>query len=115
MMTENKVNLLLHSLAVDVLKEGDTVTGVIVENTSGRMAVMGKVIVECTGEGDIAVRAGVPYTKIDRTKEEIDPPSITFHMDGVDWDKVTAYFKVNPEEFIEYKFSGPVTPGMEKF
>jgi hypothetical protein len=100
MMTENKVNLLLHSLAVDVLKEGDRVTGVLVENTSGRMAVLGKVIVECTGEGDIAVRAGVPYTKIDRTKEEIDPPSITFHMDGVDWDKVTQYLKENPEEFM---------------
>ena len=89
MMRENKVDLLLHSLVVDVLKEGNKVTGVIIENTSGRMAVMGKIIVECTGEGDIAARAGVPYTKIDRKKEEIDPPSITFHMDGVDWGKVT--------------------------
>ena len=100
MMRENGVNLLLHSLAVDVLKEGDTVQGVIVENTNGRMAVMGKVIIEASGEGDIAVRSGVPYTKIDRTKEEIDPPSITFHMDGVDWDKVTAYFKSNPDQFL---------------
>jgi hypothetical protein len=41
----------------------------------------------------------VPYTKIDRTKEEIDPPSITFHMDGVDWEEVTKYFKENPDEF----------------
>jgi len=100
MMTENNVNLLLHSLAVDVLKEGDNVKGVVVENTSGRMAVMGKVIIEATGEGDIAIRAGVPFTKVDRTKEEIDPPSITFHMDGVDWDKVTAYVKENLKEFM---------------
>jgi hypothetical protein len=100
MMTEEKVELLMHSLAVDVLKEGNALKGVIVENTSGRMAVMGKVIIEATGEGDIAVRAGVPYTKIDRTKEEIDPPSITFHMDGVDWDKVTAYVKNNLDEFV---------------
>jgi hypothetical protein len=99
MMTENGVNLLLHSLAVDVLKEGDAVRGVVVENTSGRQLVRGKVIIEATGEGDIAVRAGVPFTKIDRKKEEIDPPSITFHMDGVDWDKVTAYLKENPDEF----------------
>lgn len=100
MLQENNVNLLLHSLAVDVLKEGNHVRGVVVENTSGRMAVMGKVIIEATGEGDIAVRSGIPYSKIDRTKEEIDPPSITFHMDGVDWDKVTAYFKANPDQFI---------------
>ena len=109
MMRENGVNLLLHSLAVDVMKEGETIQGIVVENTSGRMAVMGKVIIEATGEGDIAVRAGVPYTKIDRTKEEIDPPSITFHMDGVDWDKVTAYFKANPDQFVpEWMQTSPV-------
>jgi hypothetical protein len=98
MMTENNVHLLLHSLAVDVVKMGEEVKGVVVENTAGRMAVMGKVIIECTGEGDIAVRAGVPFTKIDRVKEEIDPPSITFHMDGVDWNKATAYIKENYQD-----------------
>ena len=60
MMRENKVELLMHSMAVEPVKEGDIVKGVIVENTSGRMAVMGKVIIEATGEGDIAVRSGVP-------------------------------------------------------
>ncbi len=105
MMTENGVNLLLHSLAVDILKEDGAVKGVFVENTSGRQLVRGKVIIEATGEGDIAVRAGVPFTKIDRKKEEIDPPSITFHMDGMDWNKVTAYLKKNPDEFI-----GPLRP-----
>ncbi|MGI5970919.1 MAG: FAD-dependent oxidoreductase [Oscillospiraceae bacterium] len=97
---ESGVELLLHSLAVDVLKEGNEVQGVIVENTSGRMAVMGKVIIEATGEGDIAAIAGVPYTKIDRTVEEIDPPSITFIMDNVDWAKTTAYFKENPDQIV---------------
>jgi hypothetical protein len=100
MLKENNVELLLHSMAVEALKEGDKAVGIVVENTGGRMAVLGKVIIEATGEGDIAVRAGVPYTKVDRTKEEIDPPSITFHMDGVDWDKVTAYMKANPEEYL---------------
>ncbi|MDR1206264.1 MAG: FAD-dependent oxidoreductase [Peptococcaceae bacterium] len=104
MIRENHVNLLLHSLAVDVLKDGDRICGVTVENTSGRMAVMGKVIIEATGEGDIAVRAGVPYSKVDRTKEELDPPSITFHMDGVDWDKVTAYFKARPDQFNKKQY-----------
>ena len=39
MMEENGVKLLLHSLAVDVVKKGDTVKGVVVENTSGRQVV----------------------------------------------------------------------------
>ena len=103
---EAGVKLLLHTLAVDVLKEGDTVQGVVVENTSGRMAVMGKVIIEATGEGDIAARAGVPFTKINRKEEEIDPPSITFHMDGVDWAETTAYFKAHPDQIIPPHFKG---------
>ena len=101
MMTENNVNLLLHSLAVDVVKEGDAVKGVIVENISGRQLVLGKVIIEASGEGGIAKRAGAPWTMVDRNERELDPPSIAFHMDGVDWDKVTAYMKENPEEFFE--------------
>jgi hypothetical protein len=113
MMTENKVELLMHSLAVEPIKKGNKVQGVVVENTSGRMAVMGNVIIEATGEGDIAVRAGVPFSKVDRTKEEIDPPSITFHMDGVDWDKVTAYMKANPDQFIGDGWGLKPTPEQE--
>ncbi len=113
MMRENKVELLMHSLAVEVLKKGNKAQGVVVENTSGRMAVMGKVIIEATGEGDMAVRAGVPFSKVDRTKEEIDPPSITFHMDGVDWDKVTAYMKANPDQFIGDTWGLKPTPEQE--
>jgi hypothetical protein len=97
MMTENKVNLLLHSLAVEVVKEGDKVTGVIVENTSGRMAVMGKVVIDCTGEGEICVKAGAPFDKVD--KKIIQPHTISFTADGVDWETFLKYMRENPEDF----------------
>ncbi|MEM2704478.1 MAG: FAD-dependent oxidoreductase [Candidatus Bathyarchaeia archaeon] len=102
MLEENNVDILLHSLAVDVVKRGNAVEGVIIENTNGRMVISGKVFVEATGEGDIAARAGVPFTKIDRIREEIDPPSVAFHMDNVDWDEVTKYYKAHPEEFLRF-------------
>jgi len=97
MMTENNVNLLLHSLCVDVVKEGNTIRGVIVENTSGRQVILGKVIIDCTGEGDLSVMAGVPYEK--RALEQLMRPSIAFTVDGVDWDIVLKYIKENPKEF----------------
>jgi hypothetical protein len=98
MMQENGVNLLLHSLAVDVLKEGNVVKGIVVENTSGRQAVFGKVIIDCTGEGDISVRAGAPYEKVPR--EQIQPHTLSFTVDGVIWDKVLKYIKENLNEFL---------------
>jgi len=101
-MQELNVQLLLHTLAVDVVMEGNSVKGVVVENINGRQIVFGKVVIDCTGEGDIAARAGVPYIKADRTKEELDPPSVGFYMDGVNWKRVTEYFKQNPDEFVRF-------------
>jgi hypothetical protein len=37
------------------------VQGVIVENKSGRQALMAKVTVDASGDGDVAARAGVPF------------------------------------------------------
>ncbi len=97
MMTENGVNLLLHSVAVGVLKEGDAVKGIIVENTSGRQLILGKVVIDCTGEGDICVRAGAPYDTVPRN--QIQPHTLAFTADGVDWDEFLKYVTENPENF----------------
>jgi hypothetical protein len=104
MMTENKVNLLLHSLAVDVLKEGNTMRGVVVENYSGRQAVIGNVIIDCTGEGHVSAKAGAPYEQV--PKEELEPHTISFTVDGVDWDKVLQYVKDN----AAYEFNAMTHP-----
>ena len=104
MMTENNVNLLLHSLAVDVLKEGNAIKGIVVENASGRQAVLGKVIIDCTGEGHVSARAGAPYEQV--PKEELEPHTISFAVDGVNWDKVLQYVKDN----AEYEFNAMTHP-----
>ena len=98
MIEEAGANLLLHSLAVDVVKEGNAVRGVIVENTSGRQLVLGKAIIDCTGEGDISVRAGATYETL--PKKDLEPHTLAFAVDGVDWKKVLQYIKDNPGEFV---------------
>src|SRR5512136_2146005 len=75
MMAENNVHLLLYSLAVDVLKDGNAVKGVMVENTSGRQAVLGKVVIDCTGEAHIAARAGAPYEQA--PKDQLEPHTVS--------------------------------------
>jgi hypothetical protein len=93
MMEESGVNLLLHSPVVDVIKEGNDLKGVVVENVSGRQAVFGKVIVDCTGEGHVSARAGAPYEQV--PKDELEPHTLSFTVDGVNWDKVLKYAKEN--------------------
>jgi hypothetical protein len=108
MMTENKVNLLLHTLVVDVVKEGNAVKGVIVENASGREILFGKVVIDCTGEGDIAARAGAPYEIVPR--DQIQPHSLSFTADGVNWENFLAYMRANPNEFELTHLIHPDTP-----
>ena len=43
--------------------EGKTVKGVIVENKSGRGAILADRIVDATGDGDVAALAGAAYEK----------------------------------------------------
>ena len=104
MMTENGVNLLLYSVAVDVVKEGNAVKGVIVENPSGRQVVLGKVIIDCTGEGHISARAGAPYEQV--PKDQLEPHTISFTVDGVDWEKVLQYVRDN----AAYEFNAMTHP-----
>ena len=61
MMIESGVELLLHAQTVQPLVDDDRVIGVVVESKNGREAVLAQVVIDCTGDGDIAVRAGAAY------------------------------------------------------
>lgn len=66
MCQEAGVQVLLHTQSSDVLARRDAggtrIEGVIVENKSGRQAVMGQVFIDATGDADIAHRAGARTT-----------------------------------------------------
>ena len=58
MMEEAGVKLYLHSWGVRPIVEGNTVKGVIIENKSGRQAILAKVVIDSTGDGDLLQPAG---------------------------------------------------------
>lgn len=60
-MAEAKVELLYYTQMVAVVVEEDTIKGVIVENKGGRQAILAKVVLDCTGDGDVCALANVPY------------------------------------------------------
>ena len=54
------VRLLGHVQVIDVLRDGDRVTGVIGAGKSGLIGLGAAVIVDASGDADVAFRAGVP-------------------------------------------------------
>jgi len=63
MLHEAGATVQLYTFASSVIMDGNKITGVITESKSGREAILAKVIVDATGDGDIAARAGADYFK----------------------------------------------------
>ncbi len=61
MCVDAGVDLMLHTYFCDSIVEGGRMGGVVVENKSGRQALMGWIIVDASGDADVAARAGVPF------------------------------------------------------
>ena len=63
MIEQAGVDVLLQTLVTDVIRQGDELCGVVIENKSGRQAVLARCVVDGTGDADIAARAGAPCGK----------------------------------------------------
>jgi hypothetical protein len=72
----NNVKCLLHTWMADVIPGDGCLKGIIVENVDGRKAILAKVIVDCTGNGDVFARAGEPFF----ISDELQPMTLPFYL-----------------------------------
>ena len=96
MVLESGAELLLHSWGTRAITEGNTVKGIIFQSKSGTQAILGKVIIDSTGDGDIFVSAGAEYDN------ECDNQRRTSWLALVWW--VT---NVNLKKYDDFKASWP--------
>ena len=61
MVKEARVRMLYHCWAAGVVARDGLIQAVLLESKSGRVAVTGKVFVDCTGDGDVFAWAGEPF------------------------------------------------------
>ena len=87
MVEETGVDLMLHTFFSEAIMEGDKVCGVIVQNKSGRQAVKAKVVVDASGEADVAASAGAPYISSPKTTW-----GLLMRIGNVDIEKIVKYF-----------------------
>ncbi|OGS06900.1 MAG: hypothetical protein A2270_00495 [Elusimicrobia bacterium RIFOXYA12_FULL_51_18] len=94
------VELFNDSCISGILKADSGVTGIIIESKSGRRAITAGVTIDATGDGDVAAAAGVPFS-IGRERDgKTQPMTLMAVVGGVDNEKVRAYIKNHPGEFI---------------
>lgn len=83
MVHEANVDILFHTYFADVIKNGNELKGVIVENKSGRGALFGKVTVDASGDGDVSARAGAPFWQASSTDSALKD-NIMYKISGID-------------------------------
>ena len=62
---EAGAKMLYHHTLIDCIKDGNRIEAVVVHSKSGFGLVKGKMFVDCTGDGDLAARAGAPFERGD--------------------------------------------------
>ena len=61
MMQEAGVTVVYHAWAAGAVMDGRTIRGIFAESKSGRRALLAKVVIDCTGDGDVFHWAGEKY------------------------------------------------------
>ncbi|PTX91838.1 FAD-dependent oxidoreductase [Opitutus sp. ER46] len=99
MLVEAKVDVTFYAMCVGVVKDGDRIGGIIVESKSGREALLGRVVIDCTGDADVAYRAGVPCEK-GNAKGGMQPPTLMFSLSGVDTEELRHAIAEQPRTYL---------------
>lgn len=106
LLIEAGVRIVFHSwMAVPVVEDG-AVKGVIFESKEGRQALMAKVVIDCTGDGDVFARAGSDF---DTDIEEGDvhhSMNTGFMLGGVDMETWLDFRLNDPEGFAQLNDMG---------
>ena len=101
MVNEAKIKTYLHSWCTMPIMDGNKAVGVVFESKSGRQAIMAKVVIDSTGDGDL-----LPFTPA-KYDTDIDPRlrianlSLCYWIDGVNFMKVDDFRKTNPQKWGE--------------
>jgi FAD dependent oxidoreductase len=92
---ESGVKLRLHSWFSSAIVEDGTIKGVICETKDGRQAILGDVVIDASGDLDVAASAGAKFQEGTYILTNVS------RWGGVDTDAAEAFEFENPEAFAE--------------
>ena len=78
------VDIFLQTPVVEVVKEGSAVKGLVTGTQDGLKTLYADVVVDATGDGFVAARAGAAFQVGRESDGRCQPASIEFSLDGVD-------------------------------
>lgn len=87
MLEEADADILLYTAFCDVIMDGNTVKGVICHSKNGFCAYEARVVIDASGDGDVAYKSGVAFTKGRESDGRMQPATLMFKVGGVDMER----------------------------
>jgi hypothetical protein len=108
---EAGVELLFHAWGAEPVMRDGAVAGAIFESKQGRRAVLAKVTVDGTGDGDLFARAGAAFAQDADERDIHHAINTAWTWGGVDMPRYLAWRAAKPEEFSEFMRRGKEAVG----
>jgi len=114
MIEETQAKLLLHSTVVGSIIKGDAVKGVVVNSKSGDTRIFAKMIIDATGDGDVAFLSGADCYKGREQDSLTQPATLMFRIAGINMTEMPSRDDINAQ-FVAAKKQGNVRTPRENF
>lgn len=102
MLEEAHVHTLLHATALKPVVSNNTIKVVTCFDRNGSFTIQPKIVIDCSGDGDVSAKAGVPFELGDALGSMMGV-TVSFHMVGVDYD---AAFSDTDPYFTKFASAG---------
>ncbi|HEY7457961.1 MAG TPA: FAD-dependent oxidoreductase [Xanthobacteraceae bacterium] len=106
MLLEAGVRVVFHGWAALPIVEDGRIAGVLFESKAGRQALMAKVVVDATGDGDIFARAGAEFDSDIEAGDVHHSMNTAFLLGGVDMNRWLAFRRDEREAFEAFMQKG---------
>ncbi len=101
MVEEAGVKLYLHSWGTQAIVNDGKVEGITFESKSGRQAVLGKVVIDGTGDGDLLPLSGAEFDGEWASTSRSSMLALVFRIGNCDYQKYCDFREAEPEKHRE--------------
>lgn len=93
MVCDAGAQIRFHTSFVDVVMQGERITGIVILDKAGLGLLRPKVVVDTSGDGDIAVKAGASFEVGRREDGKMMPVTLFLTIGNVDDEQVVAWMR----------------------
>jgi FAD dependent oxidoreductase len=91
MVVESNTTLCLHSWGCRAIMDGNRISGIAFESKEGRKAILGQVIIDATGDGDIFASAGADFDATLNPQLRSSKLALIFRVGNINYEKFRAF------------------------